>query len=226
MAQEEGDPLILVLSKDFGFAAAGKIQGRFKLKVQSPGEELERVDFYIDGEIVHTSSESPYQYQFNTADYSLGEHAFFVKGFRSDGTIVSSSKITREFLSAEKAWESVGRITIPLFGVILVLSLLGAIGPALLARRKEFVLGEYGVAGGAVCPRCQLPNARNLLAPNLLVGKLQRCPHCGKWAVVPQASPQVLEMAEERYAQDGAGETPAMGGDAEYRQLLDESRYE
>ncbi|MEK6221558.1 MAG: hypothetical protein N2D54_04870 [Chloroflexota bacterium] len=41
------------------------------------------------------------------------------------------------------------------------------------ANAKSFHLGIYSAAGGAVCPRCQLPYSRHLLSPNLLVGKLE-----------------------------------------------------
>jgi hypothetical protein len=47
---------------------------------------------------------------------------------------------------------------------------------------------SYGVAGGVVCRSCGLPFARNALDLNMVVGKLVRCPHCGKWAVLPAAS--------------------------------------
>lgn len=91
---------------------------------------------------------------------------------------------------------------------------------------------RYGVAGGAVCRRCGLPFARSLMDPNLLVGKLTRCPHCGKWAVLPAASPAELSLAEtrERQERDGAA-TPAAPGPAasaeeQLRRRIEDSKYE
>ena len=49
-------------------------------------------------------------------------------------------------------------------------------------RRNDagsFVPGQDGVAGGAICPRCELPYSRKTFSPNLLIGRLERCPHCG-----------------------------------------------
>ena len=98
-------------------------------------------------------------------------------------------------------------------------------------RRKDagdFVAGQYSIAGGAICPRCTLPYTRNTFSPNLLVGKLERCPHCGKVAVVRRASPADLEAAEARLAAGAApGEAPAEMSEAErLRRQLDDSRFE
>ena len=106
------------------------------------------------------------------------------------------------------------------------LTVLGALAMALLGREKHFRVGQYGPAGAAVCPRCWLPYSRNVLAPNLLVGKLQRCPHCGKWALVPAASEQELEEAENRYHKRGADEVDLPSQEDAYKKLLDESRFE
>jgi hypothetical protein len=105
-------------------------------------------------------------------------------------------------------------------------TLVGALVPALMGRGKEFRSGQYGAAGGAVCPRCTFPYSRNILAPNLVVGKLQRCPHCGKWAIVPRASQSNLEAAEERWAREGTSTVEAPSEEERVRQMLDDSRYD
>jgi hypothetical protein len=38
-----------------------------------------------------------------------------------------------------------------------------------------------------------MPFSRSVLAPNMLVGKLERCPHCRKWAIVGRAGSADLE---------------------------------
>jgi hypothetical protein len=225
MAQEEEKPLILSLTKDFGFAAAGQIQGSFTLEVRSP-EDLMQVDFFIDGKLVYTDTQTPFQYNFNTADYMIGEHTFLAIGYHPNGEKITSSAITREFINAEDAWKNVGALVVPLFVVIGVLALLGTLGGALIGKQRVFSLGEYGVAGGAVCPRCELPYTRSLLALNMLVGKLQRCPHCRKWAVVPRASALDLAAAEQQYRSMGDGKVDLLEKKMNYKELLDESRYE
>jgi hypothetical protein len=224
-AQELEEPLVLGLSKDYGYAAAGQIQGSFSLKVRSPND-LERVDFYIDDQLVHSATQPPFQFKFNTAEYSIGEHTFFAVGFRSDNSMFSSSEFSREFISADDAWKKVGKLVGPVFVIIGIVALLGVSGGVLLSREKVFQFGEYGIAGAAVCPRCRLPYTRNILAPNLIVGKLQRCPHCGKWAIVTRASVSDLEIAEALYQDKSAREINLEEQDSEYIKLLDDSRFE
>jgi hypothetical protein len=60
----------------------------------------------------------------------------------------------------------------------------------------------------------------------MLVGKLQRCPHCGKWAIVPRASQGELESAEERWSREGTSTVEAPSEAEKMRQMLDDSRYD
>jgi hypothetical protein len=87
---------------------------------------------------------------------------------------------------------------------------------------------NYGMVGGAICPRCSRPFSRHVLAPNMLVGKLERCPFCGKWSIVAAAPLDALraaERAELTAAQEGGELTQ---GDAEerLRKDLEDSRYQ
>ena len=104
--------------------------------------------------------------------------------------------------------------------------MVGALAPVLMGRGKTFKPKQYGVAGGAVCPRCTFPYSRNMLAPNLLVGKLQRCPHCGKWAIVPRASQTALDSAEQRWSKEGTSSVEAPSEEEKLRQQIDDSRYD
>lgn len=225
MAQDEVEPLVVSLNKDFGYAAGGEIQGSFSLQVRSP-DDVVRVEYFLDGELVFTSNEAPFKYKFNTTDFELREHTFSAIGYRLDGSQIHSSEIVRVFISAEQSWEKVGKILVPLLVGVALLTLLGSGGSVLLGRKREFKLGEYGIAGGVICPRCTFPYARNLWAPNMLVGKLQCCPHCGKWAIVPRASGSMLAAAEERFRILGNSEIAPANDDAEYRKMINDSRFE
>jgi hypothetical protein len=112
--------------------------------------------------------------------------------------------------------------------VIAVISVLSALLPSLLGRNKDrFIPGQYGPAGGAVCPACQLPYSRLVMSPNLVVGKLSRCPHCGKWAIARRATPAELNAAEARYRQDqDEGQAHPADRPDELRRQLEESRFE
>ena len=83
------------------------------------------------------------------------------------------------------------------------------------------------MAGGAICPRCQRPFARGVLSPNLLVGKLERCPFCGKWSVLaarPLAELRAAEAAELASAEGGA-RPDAADEEERLRREIEESRY-
>jgi hypothetical protein len=223
LAQDED--LALRMTRDWGYGAGGQIQGRFSLRVSGP-EDVVKVDFIIDGEVVHVVTEAPFRYQFHTDDFSPGVHTMTAIGYKSDGTLVYGPDFTRQFLSADEARSSTMKIIVPILVIVGVATLAGALVPFLMSRGKEFKPGIYGAAGGAICPRCTFPYTRNVFAPNLLIGKLQRCPHCGKWAIVPRASQVELQAAEERWAKDGVSSVTAPSEDEKRRQMIEDSRFE
>jgi hypothetical protein len=223
LAQDE--ELALRLTRDWGYGAGGQIQGNFSLRVNGP-DDIVKVDFIIDGEIVHTVSEPPFRYQFHTNDFAPGVHSMTAVGYKADGAPVYGTEFVRQFLSADEAKSSTMKIIVPILAIVGIVTLVGALAPALMMRGKEFKPGNYGAAGGTVCPRCTFPYSRNVLAPNLLVGKLQRCPHCGKWAIVARASQAELQAAEERWAREGTSTVETPSEEERMRQMLDDSRFD
>ena len=106
--------------------------------------------------------------------------------------------------------------------------LVSALIPMLTGKRgKQRPIGEYGAAGGTVCPRCGFPFSRGVLSPNVVMGKLERCPHCGKISIRPRAGYDELSAAEERLRQ-AQDETAAVEVDPEeaLRRALDDSQFE
>ncbi|HEY62859.1 MAG TPA: hypothetical protein G4N95_09450 [Anaerolineae bacterium] len=224
-AQSNGDTLPLVFSRDFGYGAGNQIQGTFSLKVKDY-EDLERVDYLFDDRVVFSSTEPPFRFQFNTAQFGEGIHSIYAIGTKTDGSTIQSNKITREFISSTEAYSNVGKFIIPLLAIVGIISLGGVMLPLVFGRKKTHQPGVYGAAGGAVCPKCGLPFSRSIFAPNLLIGKLQRCPHCGKWSIVPRASKQALADAELRLASDGKIDINKSTGKDEVRQMIEDSRFE
>ena len=106
------------------------------------------------------------------------------------------------FLNKEESRGAAIGIIGPMLGIVLLVMLAGAGIPALLGRKEK--VGEYGILGGTVGPKCGLPFTLKFWGFNWFTGKLQRCPHCGKWSVVRHASPKALAAAEARWR----GETP------------------
>jgi len=225
-AQATEQPFELHLSRDFGYGGGSHIQGLFTMGVDDRGDVV-RVEFLIDNLVVLTDTERPFRYQFNTGAYALGPHTLAAVGYTADGRELRTQERRYEFVTAEEGWQAAGRIAIPVIGLVILVSLAGTVGPALVGRRKPHRRGEYGVEGGAVCPRCRFPFSRHLISPNMLVGKLERCPHCGKWSMVRRATPQELEAAENRLAEEeGRGALVVDDEKERVRRMIDESRYE
>jgi hypothetical protein len=224
-AAQDGPRLQLGLTRNFGYGGLGKIQGNFTMKILNPPEGLTEARFYIDGELLDTVMAEPFTYKFHTSAFEEGEREMYAEGTLSDGSTVESNRVTKIFLSSDQAWGETQQIVAPLLIGTAVLTLLGVGVPMLLGKNKKFVLGEYSPAGGTVCPRCALPFSRSLYSPNMIAGKLVRCPHCGKLSVLGRASSDRLREAEARYTQK---EEPGMihPGKGDLQKQLDESRFE
>lgn len=224
-AQNEG--LKVEFTRDWGYGGfAGDIQGKFSLRVTGP-ETLVEVRYMLDDQVMAVISAPPFNFQFNTDSFPPGPHTLTVIGVLQDGTELAGPEYKRIFLSAEDANAASMKIILPILVVAGGVTLFAVIVPLVMGRKGNYKLGQYGIAGGAVCRQCQLPFSRSLFAPNMLFGKLQRCPHCGKWAIVRAASAQELAEAEKRFLKDEGGVELNEAAQAEnWKKSLDDTRYE
>lgn len=231
-AAQDETPLPLSLRRNFGSSTGtGDIQGNFTLKAR-PAQAVEKVVFYLDGEVMGEVSSEPYDLRFVTDNYPVGVHSLTAKGFTPAGQELNSNVIRVNFLSAEAARKSIFTILGYLLGAIILATLISWAIPMVLGRKaKALPLGaprNYGVMGGAICPRCQRPFARSLLGANLVVGRLERCPNCGKWSLVHGASPQALRAAELAELEQ-TGEVvvaTTLSEEERLRKELDDSRFQ
>jgi len=235
LAQEE--ELILSLRRNFGYSSGtGRIQGDFTAIVKGP-EDLVRVVFLIDGEEVRSEThegtmQRQFEIQFKTGDYSLGTHTLSAIGYTADGRVLQSNEQRREFVPAEEGLQAAGRIAVPIISVVFLVMLFSFVLPLVLGRgkRSQLPLGvprSYGVLGGAICPKCGRPYAMHIWGFNLVGGKYDRCPHCGRWSLVHHTSPDALRAAEAAELQQ-AQPSPGSSASAEeaIRKELDDSRYQ
>jgi len=226
LAGQDPAGLQLNLIRNFGYGGFTKIQGEFTLRITNPPADLTEASFFVDGELLAAISSAPFQTKFHTADFSPGEHWLSARGVLNDGSQLESHVITKIFLSSKEALSETSGILVPLLVGVGVLTLLGLGVPLVLSRKKGFILGQYGPAGGAVCPRCGLPFSRSALAPNLVVGKLARCPHCGKVSVLAKAAPARLAEAERKYSDTQGTSSLQQTKAEELQKMLDDSRFE
>ena len=226
VAQEENQ-LTLSLSRDFGTGLGNNIQGRFSFRAEGP-DNLTRVSFYIDEQLVGEDSTAPFRLQFETGSYAEGVHTLYAVGLTSDGQELQSNNITRNFISSSSANRTVLLIVVP----ILVLSIGGSLLAAWITnrgRKGNTDINVHGPFGGAICPKCHKPFARHIWGINLVAGKYDRCPHCGKWSLVRAMNRDVLDAAVEAMKQAEAGQNQRSSNDDDdenqWRKRLDDSRF-
>jgi hypothetical protein len=230
-ARAQESELRLSLRKDWGFSMGGQIQGLFTLSVKGP-QDMTSVHFEMDGKEIAAVTQPPFALQFSTDQYDQGWHKLSATTQTTGGKTLQSNVINVEFLSAEAGWQTTQRILIPLAGVVLLALLLSTVGPFVMTRRRKamFEPGQgprnYGISGGAICPKCRRPFARHLISPNLLVGKLERCPYCGKWSIAPAASPAALAEAEAAELEASKPDVPDLNPEEKLRRQIEESRYQ
>lgn len=227
-AQAETPELEIKLNRDFGYGGFGNdIQGTFSIRVSGP-DDLAEVQFYLDEILLGSDSEAPFKLQFVTDDYDPGIHKIYAVGTLAGGAQLRSREITADFLSADSAMGKTMNLLGPILGFTVLAIVLGTVIPMLVGKKGgKVTIGNYGAAGGAVCPRCTFPFKRYVFSPNLLVGKLVRCPHCGKVSIQPASSRDALVAAEERYyAAQGESSEMEVDPDKSLKNALEDSRFD
>lgn len=228
---QDDDELTFSMSRDFGYASGtGQIQGTFSMRVEGP-ENLVRVVFLIDGQPIGEDSQAPFRLQFSTDTYEPGIHSLGAVGYTQDGRQLQTPERRLEFVTAEEGTRAALAIVIPIFSLVIILTLASYGIPFLLHRKKSTPLGtprNYGLVGGTICPKCQRPFAMNIMGFNLLVGKLDRCPHCGKWSLVRRVPLEILraaEIAEKANAQTPGASLNGLTEEEKLKKALEDSRY-
>ena len=229
LAQSGEGTLTLKLRRDFGYGGFdGKIQGAFSMRVSGPAN-LSRVVYFIDDQQIGEVSGEPFDLQFNTGSYAPGWHTLTATGYLADGAQLQSNQVRAYFITAAEAGKATLGIVIPIFGIVLAVSVVSILVPLLTGKQdKTRPVGEYSAAGAAICKRCGLPFSRHVFAPNMVLGKVERCPHCGKWQVAMRASGAALTQAEERLRQDRSAGVMQVAESEEdkLQRMLDDSRFE
>lgn len=230
LAQDDIEELTIKLRRNFGYGGIGNdIQGLFTINA-SGIEDLNSVNFYLDEQLLGTSTDSPFSIKFNTDDYELGKHIIYAVGVNSIGVEFRSNQIPVEFVSAQQGWKTAITIIVVVLGLTLGGMLVSALLTGGLTRRSKTTEGappSYGFLGGAVCSNCNKPYSRHIWGLNVGVGKLDRCSHCKKWGITRRATTSELIEAEKLLVAEGV---VPMLDDAEQDQRdldreIEESKY-
>ncbi len=222
----------LSVSKDFGYGAGSQIRGDFSIRVTGPEEQIASVKFMIDGQPMGEVSQAPFRLKFNTTSYPAGIHELSARVNLKDGQQVDLGPTRFDFVTSEQQSQGMQKILIPLLALIFGAMLIG-FGAQYLTMRgrpgkvEPGTARNYGVAGGAICPKCTRPTPRHVWGLNMMVGKLDRCENCGKWSIMRAAPLDVLRAAEqaELEMEKQTSPAPEKSEEEKLRELLDKSKF-
>lgn len=224
IAAAQDSELTLYVRRNFGYGGGSQIQGNFRCEIDGP-KDLTSVTYYVDDQVLATTTEAPFTVNFETDSYPHGVHELKATAVTADGRTLTSNTRKFEFVAAEVGWQVAGQMggTILLVAggaMVLVLGL----QTWLVSRDRKAGGKGYGLLGAAVCPKCGKPFGMHIWGLNALSGKYDRCDHCGKWSVVRRASPAELAAAEAADAPTAS--IPAAEAEKEReRRQLDDTRY-
>ena len=226
LAQES--PYTLRIVRDWGYGNGTDINGRMSLSVKGDQDTIQQVTFFIDDEVMASVAAAPFKFQFDTNNFEPGLHRLTAEVKTTTGETHITNGLVSNFVEKGAANQSmlkilllVGGIAVASIGIQFFMQKNANKGP----KYDENGRVQYGVFGGAVCPRCGQPFSRSFLGINLVGVRLERCPHCGKLVAARRASPDQLEIAERR-SRPAATEQPNAKSESEKKQeSYDDSKY-
>lgn len=224
----------LDINRDFGYGNGSDVRGNFSLKIYGDQQKIQSVIYYLDQKEMSKVTTAPFQLKFVTGNYPVGWHELTALVETIDGRKITTPSVKLNFVSAETESKFMSRIFIIVFVLLLVFGGIGVAAQVLSMKgagtRAPGYQRNYSFLGGSICPRCNRPFPLHIWGINMLVGKIDRCDNCGKWALYRRYPIQVLQAAEEaeHTAQQTAEalqpQTPA-GEEEKLRKMLDESKY-
>jgi hypothetical protein len=230
IAQSE---ISLNLGKTFGYNNGSQIRGTFAMSIRGD-VELKSVTFLMDGKPIQQVSAAPFIFSFNTTSFTDGWHDLSATALTADGRTLTTNVVRIQFVSAAEEQTGMSGILLPILGLVALIIL----GTAAMqfgvfhgGKHVDIPLGterNYGVTGGAVCPRCGRPFQLHWWTPHLLNGKFETCPSCGRRGLFYRASLDALRQAEtaELNAAQPAQPVHEQSQEEKLRQQLDDSRYD
>lgn len=224
-AKEDNQASItLKLNRDFGFGMGGLMQGTFTLTATSTAH-LQQVDFMIDGAVIKSIHDEPFQVVIKTSDYSVGNHQFQVIGYTDSGQRIHSAFVNRRFIPGSTTL----LVVITLVGLVLIGRSLAYWISRSNAKSADNPV-EFGYLGGALCPKCGEAFGIHWWSLRLGIRRYDRCSNCGKWSFIKKASLTTITEANEQ------GSTPRQPGFvsksdhkaqvSDFQKALDDSRYD
>ena len=227
-AMAQDSPFGLRIMRDWGYGNGVDINGRMSLSIKGEQAQIQQVTFFMDGEMMATVSTDPFKLQFDTNNYDPGVHRMTADVKTTSGETYSTNTLVANFVDKTTASGSMLKILMLVGGIAVV-----SIGIQLFVQKNtnkntkfdESGRVQYGVWGGAVCPKCGQPFNRSFFGINLVGVRLERCPHCGKFVPTRRATPEQLDAAERRFRAVPDEQPPAKSDQEKKQESYDDSKY-
>ncbi len=191
-AQAEEAQWQLRLSRDWGYGMGSDIQGQLTLSLQGNLGQVDRVTYYFNDVQVSEQTEAPFKYSFNTDQFPVGINTMRADVLTRDGKLHTTLPLSYNFLSSKEANKNTALLVGGIIGVTLLITALSFL---IASRGQGKNRKSGGMFGLAVCKECGQTFPRSLFGMNIVVGKYERCPHCGKWQVTVPASQSEIAQA-------------------------------
>lgn len=219
--------------KKMGFNSGSQIRGTFSMETYNNPPGLASVTFLIDGQPLQTVDAAPFAITFATTDYPDGWHELSAVGRTTAGESVTAPAQRFQFISSAEQGGAMARILLPLFaGIGLVFLLVVGFQVLISGRGNHEPLPagaprNYGLKGGAICPRCKRPFGLHIWSLNLVTGVVDRCDHCGRVGFFRRAGRDALAAAERAELEGAAPASPppTLSEEDKLRQQIEDSKY-
>ena len=171
---------------------------------------------------------APFKFQFDTNNFDPGLHRLTAEVKTTTGETHTTNGLVSNFIEKGEANQSMLKILLLVGGIVVA-----SMGIQFFMQKNanknpkydENGRVQYGVWGGAVCPRCGQPFNRSFFGFNLVGARLERCPHCGKLVAARRATPDQLEAAELRSRPETAEQTAGTSETEKTQDSYDDSKY-
>ena len=217
-AQTEEAQWQLRLSRDWGYGMGSDIQGQMTLSLQGDNSQIERVTYYFNDVQVSEQTEAPFKYSFNTDQFPVGINIMRADVFTQDGKLHTTLPLGYNFLSSKEANKTTGLLVGGIIGVTLLITALSFL---IASRGQGKNRNSGGMFGLAICKECGQTFPRSLFGMNIVVGKFERCPHCGKWQITVPASQSEIAQANRASQPEPMPKTDS----SDKKDELEESRF-
>jgi hypothetical protein len=101
LAADAKPTISLSLYKDNGYGLGDDVGGQWTLKTAT-SDDVVYVEFYLDDQLQLNDTSSPYSWQFNTNNYTLGEHTFIALAYDAQGESTAAT-IDRKFVEYDSS---------------------------------------------------------------------------------------------------------------------------